>query len=154
LPPHSSAFRFQVAYTLTTIDAAANKRVSSLWIVPANGSAEPHQISAEGVSSNSPHWSPDGTQLAFLSTRGGGPAQIFVLPLEGGEAHQISHFKNGAGVFEWSPDGKRFVALSRTGPSDAVTTRKSDVRHYKTISYKFNVQLFRHRFAGFRRLSP
>ena len=127
----------QVAYTLTTIDAAANKRVSALWIVPAAGGVEPHQISAEGVSSNSPHWSPDGTQLAFLSTRGG-PAQIFILPLEGGEARQISHFKNGAGVFEWSPDGKRFVALTRTGPSDAVTTRKSDVRHYKTISYKFN----------------
>jgi len=127
-----------VAYTLTTIDAAANKRVSSLWIVPANGSAEPHQISAEGVSSNSPHWSPDGTQLAFLSTRSGGPSQIFILPLEGGEARQISHFKNGAGVFEWSPDGKRFVALTRTGPSDAVSTRKSDVRHYKTIAYKFN----------------
>jgi dipeptidyl aminopeptidase/acylaminoacyl peptidase len=110
---------------MTVIDTAANKRVSSVWAVAASGGSEPRQLSADGVSSSSPHWSPDGTRLAFLSSRAG-VNQIFVLPLD------------GAGVFQWSPDGTRFVALSRTGPSDSVKTRSSDVRHYKTISYKFN----------------
>jgi dipeptidyl aminopeptidase/acylaminoacyl peptidase len=60
--------------------------------------------------------------------------------MDGGEAQVISHLKNGVNVFQWSPDGKRFVAVSRIGPSDQVApnTRKSDVRHYKHISYKFN----------------
>lgn len=129
-----------VAYTLTTIDTAANRRVSSIWAVPSNGGAPPRQLSAEGVSSNSPRWSPDGTRLAFLSARNGMPAQIQVLRMDGGEAVQISRLKNGVSSFQWSPDGKRFVAVGKSGPNDAVpaAARKSDVRHYKTISYKFN----------------
>ena len=61
-------------------------------------------------------------------------------PWQGGEAREISHLKNGAGAFEWSPDGRRFVTVSQSGPSDrlAAQDRKSDVRHYKHISYKFN----------------
>lgn len=60
--------------------------------------------------------------------------------MDGGEAQVLTHLKNGANSFQWSPDGKRLVALSRTGPSDqvAASARKSDVRHYKHISYKFN----------------
>ncbi len=59
---------------------------------------------------------------------------------DGGEAQVVSHLKNGVSAFQWSPDGKRFVAVSRTGPSDEVApnARKSDVRHYTHISYKFN----------------
>jgi dipeptidyl aminopeptidase/acylaminoacyl peptidase len=131
----------QIAYTVTTIDTAANRRVSSVWVVSASGGAEPRQLSAEGFSSSAPHWSPDGTRLAFLSSRNPPAAQqIWILRLDGGEAHQVSHLKNGASSFQWSPDGTHFVALGRSGPSDAVpaSARKSDVRHYKTISYKFN----------------
>jgi dipeptidyl aminopeptidase/acylaminoacyl peptidase len=137
----------QVAYTITTIDTAANRRVSSVWVVSANGGAEPRRLSAEGFSSNSPRWSPDGSRLAFLSGRNSAGSaeaprpQIWILPMEGGgEATQVSHLKNGISSIQWSPDGKRFVAVGRSGPSDAIPAsgRKSDVRHYKTISYKFN----------------
>ena len=60
--------------------------------------------------------------------------------MDGGEAQILTHLKNGASAFQWSPDGKRFVVVSRTGPSDNVqaAARKSDVRHYTHISYKFN----------------
>src|SRR6202023_3336519 len=66
--------------------------------------------------------------------------QIFILNMGGGEALGVSHLKNGVNVFQWSPDGGRFVAVSRRGPSDdvAASARRSDVRHYKHISYKFN----------------
>ena len=85
-------------------------------------------------------------RVSLFSNRNTEPPrpQIWILRMDGGEARQISHLKNGAGVFRWSPDGKRFVAESRSGPSDAVpinaaaNARKSDVRHYKPISYKFN----------------
>jgi Tol biopolymer transport system component len=137
----------QVAYTLTVIDSIANRRVSSIWVVPANGGSEPRQLSAEGFSSSAARWSSDGSRIAFLSSRNalstGGEAarsQIWILRMDGGEARQLTHLKNGAGAFQWSPDGKHLVTLSRTGPSDSVSAnaRKSDVRHYKTISYKFN----------------
>jgi len=52
----------------------------------------------------------------------------------------LSHLKNGVSVLQWSPDGRRFVAVGRSGPSDLIArdARKSDVRHYRHISYKFN----------------
>jgi dipeptidyl aminopeptidase/acylaminoacyl peptidase len=132
-----------VAYTMTTIDAAANRRVSAVWVVEAHGGSEPRQLSAAGFSSSAPRWSPDGKRLAFLSSRTAGAEaarpQIWVLPMDGGEARQVSRLKNGVSLFQWSPDGARFVAVGRSGPSDDVTgPRKSDVRHYKTIMYKFN----------------
>jgi dipeptidyl aminopeptidase/acylaminoacyl peptidase len=64
-------------------------------------------------------------------------AQVWLLPLEGGEARRITNLKNGVSTFEWSPDGKRLALTSRTGPSDAKAP-SSDVRHYKHLSYKFN----------------
>src|SRR5438309_2195502 len=82
-------------------------------------------------------WSPDGTKLAFLSSRPGAgePAgnQIWLLPMSGGEALQLTHIKTNVASFQWSPDGKRFLLNSRTGPTDSVPPDKkpSDVRHYK-----------------------
>jgi dipeptidyl aminopeptidase/acylaminoacyl peptidase len=120
--------------------------------VPVDGSASPRRLSAEGFNSNSPQWSPDGKTLAFLSSRNiEGPApngagaesprpQIFLLSMSGGEALPLTKLKNGAAGFQWSPDGTHLVCVSRSGPSDKVAPadRKSDVRHYTHISYKFN----------------
>jgi dipeptidyl aminopeptidase/acylaminoacyl peptidase len=145
----------QVAYVVTVIDQQRNRRVSSIWLVDTDGRPAPRRLTAEGVNSNAPRWSPDGSELAFLSTRNapagesaggtgaaGEPArpQICILHMDGGEEQVASHLKNGVNAFQWSPEGKRFVAVSRVGPSDEVVpaARKSDVRHYKHISYKFN----------------
>jgi len=143
----------QVAYVVTVIDQKSNRRTSSIWLVSVDGQSAPRRVTAEGVNSNSPRWSPDGSKLAFVSSRntevretGTGAAadaprpQICILHMDGGEAQVLTHLKNGVGVYQWSPDGKRFVAVSRTGPSDGVAAkdRKSDVRHYTHISYKFN----------------
>jgi dipeptidyl aminopeptidase/acylaminoacyl peptidase len=152
---HISPDGKQVAYIVTVIDQQRNRRVSSIWLVNTDGRSAPRRLTAEGVNSNAPRWSPDGSALAFLSTRnaaageGGGAAggatepprpQICILHMDGGEAQVVSHLKNGVNAFQWSPDGKRFAAVSRLGPSDevALSARKSDVRHYKHISYKFN----------------
>src|SRR5215831_12189683 len=144
-----------VAYVVTRIDRAQNRRNSSIWMVPTDGSRAPWQFTTAPQSANSPRWSPDGKSLAFLSSRpepSSGPApgaapgepsrnQVYVLSMNGGEARRITNLKNGASLFRWSPDGTRMIVVSRIGPSDARTgeTRdRSDVRHYKNISYKFN----------------
>ena len=140
--PHISPDGKQVAYILTTIDAKKNRRDTSIWVVAIDGGSAPRRLSAEGFNSSSPRWSPDGSRLAFLSNREGEGSrpQICSLSMSGGEARVLTHVKNGVTAFQWSPDGKRFAALSRTGPSDNAMpgARKSDVRHYTHISYKFN----------------
>jgi len=145
--PHLSPDGQTVAYVLTTIDQKKNRRESSIWLVPIDASAPPRRLSAEGFSSNSPRWSPDGKTLAIISTRNSDPAadpaksQIYLLPMtSGGEAIALTKLKNGVQSFQWSPDGTRIVAISSSGPSDAIapTDRKSDVHHYSHIQYKFN----------------
>ncbi len=159
--PHISPDGKLVAYVVTKIDRAQNRRNSSIWIVPADGSRAPWQFTTAPQNSNAPRWSPDGTSLAFLSSRpsettpaaGGSPAasaepvrnQVYVLSMNGGEARRITNLKNGVSVFRWSPDGSRLVVVSRIGPSDnrgdsraGDNKDRSDVRHYQNTSYKFN----------------
>jgi dipeptidyl aminopeptidase/acylaminoacyl peptidase len=149
--PHISPDGKSVVYVLTVIDQKKNRRDSSIWLIPADGSASPRRLSAEGFSSNSPRWSPDGKTLAFLSARSADSApaapaetpkpQIYLLSMTGGgEGITLTKLKNAVQSYQWSPDGTHIVAVSSSGPLDAVAPadRKSDVRHYTHIQYKFN----------------
>ena len=146
--PHLSPDGKSVVYVQTVIDQKKNRRDSSIWLVPADGSATPRRLSAEGFSSNAPRWSPDGKTLAFLSARNADSAstespkpQIYLLSMAGGgEGIALTKLKNSVQSYQWSPDGSRIVLVSSSGPSDAIAPadRKSDVRHYTHIRYKFN----------------
>lgn len=145
--PHISPDGKLVAYIVTKVDRAQNRRHSAIWMATADGSRAPWQFTTSPQSVTAPRWSPDGRSLAFLSSRpaeGSGQepprAQVYVLSLDGGEARRVTNLKNGVSVFQWSPDGSRLVVVSRIGPSDSRPESKdrSDVRHYKHTRYKFN----------------
>jgi dipeptidyl aminopeptidase/acylaminoacyl peptidase len=154
-----------VAYVITKIDRAQNRRNSSIWMTTIGGTRAPWQFTTSPQSTTAPRWSPDGKWLAFLSSRpsgestaapasssqsasptAGSPApeaprnQIYLLSMSGGEARRLTNLKNGVSTFRWSPDGARMVLVSRLGPSDNSPESKprSDVRHYQSTSYKFN----------------
>jgi dipeptidyl aminopeptidase/acylaminoacyl peptidase len=144
-----------VAYVVTRVDRGQNRRNSSIWMATTDGSRAPWQFTTSPQSANSPRWSPEGKWLAFLSSRpsesaptAGAPAsttepprnQVYLLSMMGGEAKRITNLKNGVSTLRWSPDGARLVVVSRIGPSDsrAESRDRSDVRHYKNTSYKFN----------------
>ncbi len=134
--PHISPDGKVVVYVLTSIDQKKNRRESAIWVVPADGSAAPRQLSAEGFSSNSPRWSPDGKTLAFLSARapdsssGEKPkSQIYLLSISGGgEASTLTKLKNGVQSYQWSPEGSRIVVVSSSGTMDGVAHRRSQKR--------------------------
>jgi dipeptidyl aminopeptidase/acylaminoacyl peptidase len=140
----------QIAFVVETVNEHLNRRNSSVWMVAVDGRFAPRQITAVGFNSRLPRWSPDGSSLAFLSSRPGSQSdtsilagaarpQIFLLRMDGGEAHPVSHLPNGVSAFQWAPDGQRLAALSRTGASDQTTgSRKSDVRHYQRILFYSN----------------
>jgi dipeptidyl aminopeptidase/acylaminoacyl peptidase len=129
----------QVVFTLTRIDERANRRRTTLWLVPFDRTAPPRPLTGDSSSATNPQWSPDGTKLAFLSTRGeaGSRPQIWILPLAGGEAQRLTDLSNGVTAYQWSPGGDRLAVVSKSGPSDKGAS-PSDVRHYKHIRYKFN----------------
>jgi dipeptidyl aminopeptidase/acylaminoacyl peptidase len=82
------------------------KYVSQVYLVPADGSAAPKQLTREPASQ--PAWSPDGKQIAFVRAVDGRP-QVFILSLDGGEAFQLTKYKYGAAGPKWSPDGKQIL---------------------------------------------
>lgn len=65
-----------------------------------------------------PAFSPDSQLLGFLSARDGDPdEQVWVLPLEGGEAERWSRIPGGVADYAWAPDGSVFcLSADRLGP--------------------------------------
>jgi dipeptidyl aminopeptidase/acylaminoacyl peptidase len=106
-----------IVYVLEEIDAEADTYVSNLWLIPASGGA-PRQITFGSDTNESPRFSPDSSRVAFLSDRDGGPAQLYVIRIDGGEARRLTDLKSGAGIPAWSPDGAALVFSAKVA-SDA-----------------------------------
>jgi len=86
-------------------------------------SGEARQLTTGTASEWNPQWSPDGNQIAFISTRGG-PPQVYVSPVDGGEARPLTFLKRGVGgVPLWSPDGNQ-IAFTASAKDEARDPRK------------------------------
>lgn len=92
---------------LQETDKEKNEYRTRIWIAAEGRSPVPFTA---GPKDHSPRWSPDGRYLAFVSQRSGS-AQIWLLPLDGGEARQLTKIKGGCGNPAWSPDG-RYLAFT------------------------------------------
>ncbi|HKN75618.1 MAG TPA: S9 family peptidase [Candidatus Acidoferrum sp.] len=115
-----------VAYTVRTKMLKEDKNETRIWMVSAHG-GDPLPMTAEGVSSGHPRWSPDGKYLAFTSSRNGGKSQVWLLNRLGGEAVRLTDIPQGVGDFEWSPDSTRLVlALQDPKPEDAEAEKDKD----------------------------
>jgi dipeptidyl aminopeptidase/acylaminoacyl peptidase len=68
----------------------------------------PRQLTRGTESVSRASWSPDGRQLVF-SRPVRGKSQLFVMPLDGGEAYQLTNVRYGAGNPRWSPDGRQVL---------------------------------------------
>ncbi len=141
ISPNGSA----VAFTRVVVNEKDDDYETSLWLVPADGSAEPRPLTA-GTRDSSPRWSPDGRSLAFVRAveRDGKaqPPQIYVLPLDGGEARAVTDLPKGAGAPAWAPDGARIAFSSTTKDEDFAkatdTPKPSDVRVITEAVYRSN----------------
>ncbi len=112
----------QVAFTVTTAVAAENKRHAEVWLVPAAG-GEPVRLTAPGMESSNPRWSPDGRLLLFSSTRPGGKGRTWALRMDqpGGEAFEVDSLPAGS-----TPRDGSFIVWSEADTTRAArdTTRR------------------------------
>lgn len=97
------------------------RTVSDLWLVPADGSAEPRRLTNSRAGESGAAWSPDGTRLAFSARREQDTVpQLYVLDLAaGGEAQRVTAIATGAGAPRWRPDGRALLFTSEVYPGAA-----------------------------------
>jgi dipeptidyl aminopeptidase/acylaminoacyl peptidase len=124
-----------VAYTVNTTSLKEDKTEERIWMVPfAGGEAIP--LTAEGVSSSHPRWSPDGKYLAFLSARHEGKTQVWLLNRTGGEAQQLTDTPQAVDNFVWSPDGQRLCLILRDATSEELEAAKERERVKEGVDEK------------------
>ena len=101
-----------LVFAKRTMDLAANKSSTSLWIenLVARDAAPPRRLTPEGWNVNSPTFSADGKAVYFLSAKSGSQ-QLYAIPAAGGEPKQLTDLPVDVGGYKLSPDGKR-VALA------------------------------------------
>ncbi len=83
-----------------------------LWVVDLEKLSSPVQLTFGDRDHGSPIWSPDGSRIAFIRQYKKKP-QIWVLPLQGGEAYRVTDAEFGAFRPRWSPDGQKILFSSR-----------------------------------------
>jgi dipeptidyl aminopeptidase/acylaminoacyl peptidase len=134
-----------VAYAVSTPDMEANRGVSNIWAVRLAG-GDAIQLTSGGHDS-SPVWSPDGKTLAFISSRDGN-AQIYLLPMDGGEAREITHTSTGVDIVKFSPDGKTLAFTSAVYPDckdDPCNSARDEEKNKSKVKAHVSEQLlYRH----------
>jgi dipeptidyl aminopeptidase/acylaminoacyl peptidase len=101
-----------VAYTVNTVDAAADKSDTDVWMASWDGKRQV-RMTTSTESESAPRWSPDGRYLSFLSGRPGKAkgSQVWLLDRSGGEAQQFTDVKGRLSSYEWSPDSKTLLLV-------------------------------------------
>lgn len=136
-----------VVFGLIRVDKNTEKRHTNLWLAAADGSTPPRQITFGDHTDTYARWSPDGRTIAFLSNRKDEKQmQLYLLPVDGGEARPLTNMQGSFSGFAWSPDGKRFVTQFRKKDADAIEREKDEqkkklgvvVRHITRLDYKFD----------------
>ena len=88
-------------------------RHSQIWVKRAIDQ-DPVQFTSSAYDSYFPQWTSDGTGITFLSKRKelSEHAQLFRIPIDGGEASLFLEHSAGIGFYRWSPDGEWLAFLS------------------------------------------
>jgi dipeptidyl aminopeptidase/acylaminoacyl peptidase len=96
----------RVAFTVTTVKEAENKRHTEVWLAATSG-GDATRYTSPSTESSSPRWSADGKYLYFSSSRPNVKATTWRLRMDapGGEAEPVE----GMQPTSWSRDGRVLV---------------------------------------------
>jgi dipeptidyl aminopeptidase/acylaminoacyl peptidase len=133
----------RVLYPVTTYDLETFKSKTEIWTVPTAGGTAERFITSDTGNNSAPAWSPDGSQVAFVSTRGGS-AQLYLMPAAGGTARVVTDVSGGVSGPVWSRDGSRILFISSVVPADdpqaqrlqQLDSAKTQARIYDDLQYR------------------
>jgi Tol biopolymer transport system component len=87
--------------------------IREVYVMNADGTGSPRQLTDLREVSGFPSWSPDGKELAFMSDAHGGHTEIYTIPANGGRPKRVTISGTDAIQPAWSPDGT--LGFSRDG---------------------------------------
>ena len=106
------AFNTQITYVTTS--GSVKNRTYTLMVADSDG-YNPQTILTSGQPLMSPSWSPDGSQIAYVSFENK-TAEIYIQEVATGSRRKLAAFKGINGAPAWSPDGRQLaLTLSRDG---------------------------------------
>lgn len=100
-------------FVMTSFDIDKNTSSSNLHLLNIENGQQ-RQLTFSGKDA-SPVWSPDGKTIAFVSRRDGN-AQLYLMPIDGGEAQKITNLPVGIFAPKWFPDGKSMAFAANVYP--------------------------------------
>jgi tricorn protease len=83
-----------------------------IFLVPSVG-GRARRLTRHPATDSQPYFSPDGSEIAFVSDRFPG-GQVFVVPVRGGEPEQLTFDTNGFALLGWYPDGEGLLVRAAT----------------------------------------
>lgn len=92
-------------------------RSTDIYILAADGSAPPLQLTNYEQDDSRPVWSPDGRRLAFMSSRNHLDLYLYVVDADGSQAKALTTGIDVRNIV-WSPDGQQ-IALSAVHPASS-----------------------------------
>ena len=119
----------------------------TLWRSRVDGS-ERLQLSSPPASAALPVWSPDGSQIAYISGQAGKPFKIFLVSAQGGSPEELVPENVGELDATWSRDGTQ-VAFGRMGSRNTGTKEIQlvDIKTRKTSTFPGSTGLFSPRWS-------
>ncbi len=132
-----------VVFSVTEPSYDPKESTSDLWLVPADGSAQPRKITSMKAGESDPAWSPDSRRIAFAAKRDADEvAQIYILDIiGGGEAQRLTRLSQGVRAPRFSPDGKRVLFASTMFPN-APDDEAQQKAGKEEKDRKFNVRIY------------
>jgi dipeptidyl aminopeptidase/acylaminoacyl peptidase len=129
-----------VAYVVGGVDKEVNDYRSAIWLAAADGSTPPRRFTSGEKADAGPRWSPDGTHLAFTSNRADKAAQLYVMPVAGGEPRKLTSLREDVTQPVWSPDGASlaFVARVPDAAYEEEDEKKRRPRRFTRLQYKLD----------------